>query len=214
MKPMYGPIHFSAIGFDRTDVIRGMVKELDLVREAGIIRLIDFLFVEKDMYGNVRALETTDLTPEQQIEFGAVVGGLIGLGAAGEEGMEAGMEAGAMAVAENDFGLSGADIQEVVEDIPAGTSAMIVLFEHTWALGIKEYAMNNGGFLIAQGLLHPSALIGVGMELRRAIDAEAALELEEARADEATKAAENRNRGTSTKKMGGSTGAKGTRKLH
>ena len=212
MKPMYGPIHFSAIGFDRTDVIRGMVRELDLVREAGIIRLIDFLFVEKDMYGNIRALETTDLTPEQQIEFGAVVGGLIGLGAAGEEGMRAGVEAGAMAVAENDFGLTGDDIQEICDDIPPGTSAMLVLFEHTWALGIKEYAMNNGGFLIAQGLIHPSALVGVGMELRRAIDAEAALELEEARADEAAERAEAQsNRGTSTKKMTGQTGAKGSR---
>jgi len=57
-KPKYGPIHFAAIGFNRTNVVRGMVEQLDLVREAGIIRLIDFLFVEKDDYGNIKALET------------------------------------------------------------------------------------------------------------------------------------------------------------
>lgn len=203
-KPKYGPIHFAAIGFNRTNVVRGMVEQLDLVREAGIIRLIDFLFVEKDDYGNIKALETTDLSHDEKMEFGAVVGGLIGLGAAGEEGMIAGMEAGAEAVAENDFGLSVEDIREVADDIPRGASAMLVLFEHTWALGIKEYALNNGGFLIAQGLLHPAALIGVGAELARAIEAEQALELEEAHEEEEAEkvaATGTKKRGTSTKKM-------------
>ena len=96
---MYGPIQLSVIGFDNEEVIGGLLDELDRVREFGIIRLIDFLFVAKDEEGDIAALEVTDLSDEERTEFGAVVGGLIGLGAAGAEGAVEGAVAGALAVA-------------------------------------------------------------------------------------------------------------------
>ncbi len=176
---MYGPIQLTVVGFDNDEIIGGLLDELDRVREFGIIRLIDFLFVAKDAEGNISALEVTDLTEEQRMEFGAVVGGLIGLGAAGAEGAVEGAVEGALAVAEHDFGLTAEEIQEVADRIPKGTSAVVVLFEHTWALRLKEYMLNSGGFLIAQGLIHPSALVSVGEELAAAVEAEKLLELEE-----------------------------------
>ena len=191
---MYGPIQFSVIGFDNDDVIDGLLYQLDLQRTAGTIRLVDFLFVAKDTYGNVYAREVSDLTEEEKEQFGAVVGGLIGLGAAGPEGAAVGAMAGEMAVAENDFGLLGEDIKEVVHDIPEGTSACVVLFEHAWARRIKEYVSDNGGVLLAQGLIHPAALIEVGEELGEAIEAEIALE-EELERDAATR------KGTSTEEL-------------
>ncbi len=205
---MYGPIQLSVIGFDRDDVAGGLLDQIDLVRELGIIRLIDFLFVEKDKFGNIEAMEVSDLTQEERMEFGAVVGGLIGLGAAGREGAEVGAVVGALAVAENDFGMTAEDIQEIADDIPKSSSALIVLFEHTWALGIKNYAFNNGGVLLAQGLIHPSALVEVGIELREAVEAEAALEAAEAEEEAASTRQSNlargkKSKGTSTKKMRG-----------
>ena len=181
---MYGPIQLTVIGFDNKEVIGGLLDELDRVREFGIIRLIDFLFVAKEEGGDIVALEVTDLSDEERTEFGAVVGGLIGLGAAGAEGAVEGAVAGALAVAEHDFGLSAEEVREVANRIPAGSSAVIVLFEHTWALRLKEYMLESGGFLVAQGLIHPSALVSVGEELAAVVAAETALEVEEALEEE------------------------------
>ncbi len=175
---MYGPIQLTVVAFDNDEVIGGLLDELDRVREFGIIRLIDFLFVAKDTDGNISALEVSDLDMEEMVEFGAVVGGLIGLGAAGVEGAEVGAVAGALAVAENDFGLTAEEVREVADRIPRGSSGVLVLFEHTWALRLKEYVVNAGGVLIAQGLLHPSALVEVGAELAAAVEAEELLERE------------------------------------
>ena len=175
----YGPMQLTVIGFDNDEIIGGLLDELDRVREFGIMRLIDFLFVAKDADGNIAALEVTDLDDAERMEFGAIVGGLIGLGAAGVEGAEAGAVAGALSVAEHDFGLSAEEIQAAADHIPAGGSAVVALFEHTWAVRLKEYILSNGGFLVAQGLIHPSALVEVGAELAVAVKAERALELEE-----------------------------------
>ncbi len=175
----YGPMQLTVIGFDNDEIIGGLLDELDRVREFGIIRLIDFLFVAKDADGNISALEVTDLDDAERMEFGAIVGGLIGLGAAGVEGAEVGAVAGALAVAEHDFGLSAEEIQEAADRIPAGGSAVVALFEHTWAVRLKEYILNSGGFLVAQGLIHPSALVQVGAELSAAVEAEKMLELGE-----------------------------------
>ena len=75
---MYGPVQFSAVAFEDLEDASDILQELDFVREVGIIRLIDFLFITKDKNGDVEALEATDLTEEEQIKFGAVIGGLIG----------------------------------------------------------------------------------------------------------------------------------------
>jgi uncharacterized membrane protein len=191
---MYGPIQFSVIGFDNDDIIDGLLYQLDLLRTAGTIRLVDFLFVAKDAYGNIYAREVSDLTQDEKEQFGAVVGGLIGLGAGGAEGAALGAALGEMAVAENDFGLLGSDIHEIIQDIPEGTSACVVLFEHAWARKIKEYAYDNGGVLLAQGLIHPAALVEIGEELADAIEAEIELE-EELEKEAATK------KGTSTEDL-------------
>ena len=94
---MYGPMQLSVIGFDNEEVIGGLLDELDRVREFGIIRLIDFLFVAKDEGGDIGSMEVTVLSDEERTEFGAVIGGLIGLGAAGAEGAVAGAVEGALA---------------------------------------------------------------------------------------------------------------------
>jgi len=96
---------------------------LNDAREKGIIRLVDAMGVGKDVDGNIIAIEVTDFGEEEIIEFGAVIGGLIGAGATGEKGMEAGAVAGAFAVAENDFGESHGRLMEIAQEIPPGKVA-------------------------------------------------------------------------------------------
>jgi hypothetical protein len=71
------------------------VKEL---RDNDLVRVIDALAVRKDVEGNVTKLHESQLSDEEAAAFGAVVGALIGLGAAGEEDMAAGAELGAATV--------------------------------------------------------------------------------------------------------------------
>jgi len=167
----YGPMHLVAIRFEDPDFQGKILEQLRLVREMGLIRLIDLQFVWKDENGDIAALEATDLSDEERIRFGAVVGGLIGLGAAGEEGMEAGIEAGALAVAERDYGISDEDIREIADAIPNNSAAGIMLFEHLWAIKLKEALIEAGAIPIAQGIVTPESLMMVGAELAAAVEA-------------------------------------------
>jgi len=166
-----GPLQLTVIGFDSSSVTSEIVEKLRAVRENGSIRVIDLLFVAKDEGGRITAMETTDLTKEEAMRFGAVIGGLIGLGAAGEAGAVAGAVEGAGAVAERDLGLSSSDIKLLADDLPPGSSALIVLFEHIWALELKEAIINANGVLLAQGLISPEALMGVSEELAACVEA-------------------------------------------
>lgn len=164
-------MHLLAVGFAEPDFHGQVLKELQRVREMGLIRLIDLQFIWKDENGDITALEATDLSEEERIRFGAVVGGLIGLGAAGEEGMEAGIEAGALSVAERDYGMTDKDIKEIADAIPTDSAAAIMLFEHLWAIKLKEALLDVGAIPLAQGIITPESLMMVGAELAAAVEA-------------------------------------------
>ncbi len=177
---MYGPIQFSIIAFDREDIAGTLIDKIQDVRVSGVIRLIDFLFINKGRNGIIKEYQTTDMTPEERQEWGAVVGALIGLGAGGEEGMEKGAAVGEYMVSQNDFGLLAEDLKLVLEeDLEPGMSAMVVLFEHAWAIPLKQTIVDNGGVLLAQGLVSPIDLINVGIALADAVEAEKQIEAED-----------------------------------
>jgi uncharacterized membrane protein len=164
-----GPIQMVAIGFDKAEFKGDILRELQAATERGDIRLIDLLVVYKDQDGNLVSAEVSGLTLDERMEVGAVIGGLIGLGAAGEEGMEAGALAGAMLVAdEYEYGMDADAIASIGEDIPAGGAGLLLLIEHRWALGLKRAIRGAGGIVLAQDMLSPEALVAVGKALAEA----------------------------------------------
>jgi uncharacterized membrane protein len=178
---MIGPMQLIAIGFESNENFRGdILRELDEVNNRGVIKLLDLLFVIKDQDGEVTSLEMSDLTEAEEIEYGALIGGLMGLGAGGAEGATGGMEAGILAAAENSIGLTAEDVQRLADDLEPGTSAAILLIEHTWAVGLKAALKAAGGHPLMQGFLTPEALLMVGQELEAITEAEAAIEAAEA----------------------------------
>ena len=82
----YGPIQIWTFAFDGNRFKGEILPELDRLKEADVIRLIDLLVVRKDGAGRVATLTASDLDWEEATSFGAMIGGLIGLGFAGEEG--------------------------------------------------------------------------------------------------------------------------------
>ncbi|HEV8191478.1 MAG TPA: hypothetical protein VGP82_08325 [Ktedonobacterales bacterium] len=163
-----GPVQLVVVGLPNENLQGRIARELHAASEAGSIRVLDALAIQKQQDGTIVSLGASDLTPDQRIEYGAIVGGLMGYGAAGEEGLEAGAEMGAAAFADQNFGFSKDDIQAVAQDIPAGTTGVLVLFEHRWAIPLKEAVQDAGGIVLAQGMVRPETLIGLGAQLAAA----------------------------------------------
>jgi len=154
-----GPVQLVVVEL-QNDKLQGQIaRELTKLREAGTVRIVDLLFAAKQQDGSLVILEDTDFTGEQRMAYGAVIGGLLGLEAgASEEEIEVDAEVGAMAFADRTFGLSEADIRDIATEIPRGKSALFILFEHHWAVGIKEAMQQGGGIIRAQGMVPPETL--------------------------------------------------------
>jgi uncharacterized membrane protein len=158
-----GPVQLLVVGFKHPDFQGEIREELDRLRDNDLVRVIDALAVRKDADGNAEALHTSQLSGDEQAAFGALVGGLIGLGAAGEEGFEIGAERGAEAVAERGGVLSDETAWDVLEEIPPDSAGLLVLLEHRWAIGLRDAIARAGGFRLASEFISPLDLIAIGL---------------------------------------------------
>jgi hypothetical protein len=116
----------------------------------GIIRLVDVVFVMKDANGATTTLEINDLPDELKEAFAAV--------------------------AEDAHGLfTPDDIATLTDTLPPNNSALIMLYEHLWAIRIKEALINANGVLIAQGRIPQEAHADIDDELDAQMEATAKL---------------------------------------
>ena len=157
-----GPVQMLILGIEDPKFKGEALAELQKLRDADIIRVIDALVVWKDAEGNVAVLKDTDLTKDEAMEYGAVIGGLIGLGMGGEEGLEAGAEAGAAAMEDGSL-IDDDDGWYAVDAIPPNTAAAIALFEHRWAIPFRDAIVRAGGFVLADEWIHAKDLVAVGL---------------------------------------------------
>ena len=158
-----GPVQLLVLGFKQPDFQGAIREELDRLRDNDLVRVIDALGVRKDADGNVDVLHESQLGGDEQAAFGALVGGLIGLGAAGEEGFELGAERGAEAVAERGGVFDEEMAWDVLEEIPADSAGLLVLLEHRWAIGLRDAIARAGGFRLASEFISPLDLVAIGL---------------------------------------------------
>jgi uncharacterized membrane protein len=166
---MYGPMQLIVIGFPDPNFHGQIRREMESAMEKGIIRLIDLLFIWKDNDGSLKSIEATQLDENERERLGAVVGGLIGYGAGGKEGAKIGMEEGSIAAAEENYGITEEDIEDIAVAIPEGSAAGVFIIEHLWAKSLKQALRDAGGVLLSQGMLSPELLVMVGEELKEAV---------------------------------------------
>jgi uncharacterized membrane protein len=157
-----GPVQMLVVGFDDPKFTGKILPELKRLREADVVRLIDLLVVQKDDEGELDVYRQTDFEQDEAMEFGAVVGALIGLGTGSEEGIEAGAVAGAEALEDSHL-LDESTVWYVADTIPNGTAAAIALIEHRWAIPLRQYILDAGGFALADEWIHPADLVALGM---------------------------------------------------
>jgi hypothetical protein len=159
-----GPIQGFVIGFPDNDLFEGRIaEELARLSDLGQIRIIDAVFVIRDD-GDVSVLSVSDLDDDQRAELRAVVGALVGLGVAGAEGAEAGAELGASVDADAP---SAAELlaAALLDDLPDGSSALVLAIEHLWAVPLRDAVRDAGGVVLAHRSLSAEDLIAFGMDL-------------------------------------------------
>ena len=166
---MYGPMQMLVITFKHPDVPLDLRNQLKKVREQGLVRMVDAVFVSKDEHADLTVLEGSDLDHDEAEFLGIMAGAFFGYGAAGDAGIEAGMEAGLVESEQGVFGLSEDDLFEIADRIPAGSSALFLLLEHVWAIGLKESVENSQGTVVANGWITPATLMTMGANAANSI---------------------------------------------
>jgi uncharacterized membrane protein len=165
-----GPVQLLVFGFERPRFGGRIAAELNRLKEQDLIRVIDALVVHKNAEGEVRDIQVTDLSPTESERFGAIIGGLIGLGAGGPETARAAAEAGMQMISDRGGHVFDPAEWDVLEDIPPDTAAALVLLEHRWAIPLRDTIREEGGVAIGDLWLHPRDLVAAGLLAAEALE--------------------------------------------
>jgi uncharacterized membrane protein len=158
-----GPVQLIVIGFSHPEFHGEIISELERLHDEQTVRVIDALAVHKDADGEIEVQHLSNLTKDEAIEVGSVIGALIGLGIEGEEGAAAGALVGAEAMAEGGHVLPEEEAWDVLAEIPNDSAAALILLEHHWAVPLRDAVVRAGGFRISDGFISPLALVDVGI---------------------------------------------------
>jgi uncharacterized membrane protein len=172
-----GPVQLLVLGFSHPNFHGEIIEELERLRESDTVRVIDALAVYKDADGELEVEHLSNLTKDEAVELGTVVGALVGLGIDDEEGMIAGAEAGGAGDGPQAF--RDADEWDVLADIPNDSAAALVLLEHHWAIPLRDAIMRAGGFRLGDGFISPLDLVAIGLMAAEEAEELAALETAE-----------------------------------
>jgi hypothetical protein len=129
---MKGPIDYIIVGFTGLKFDGSILKAIGDAVDAGTIRLLALSAIAKQKDGDVVELNIADVGDGYLVEFGEkhqVTNELI----------------------------TEDDRDEVGELLEEDTAAGLFIVEHLWALPIKKAIADSGGFLIADGRIHPEA---------------------------------------------------------
>jgi hypothetical protein len=174
-----GPIQVIVFGFDRTDQFKGeILEELRSLRSRGMIRVIDVFLAKKAEGGGLSSTELSWLSEEEKKEFGSVIRKLLEVG--GGESAAPQSRTEPIELAARSSGITPEDLRAAVAAIPPGKALGVLLFEHTWAIPLRDAIRRAGGRPLAQGFITPEGLMMVGAELEAITEAELAIEVSDA----------------------------------
>ena len=113
-----GPVEIVTIGFEEGRFDGSILEELTKVVEAGTITLIDGVVVRKSGEHEYDLAELSEIPDLQAI------------------------------AARVTSVLTDDDVDTVAEDLPVGSAAAVLVFEHTWVLPLRDAIVEAGGVLL------------------------------------------------------------------
>jgi Family of unknown function (DUF6325) len=138
-----GPLEYVVLGFEDDQFTSVVLPELNAIQESGLIRVVDLLFVSKWADETVAIQEVSELSEQELAPYEGLVEDLAGL-------------------------FTAEDVERLAGEIPPGTSAVIVLLEHSWTLRLADAVRKAGGVFFDGGMVAPDALEKVSAELAAA----------------------------------------------
>jgi hypothetical protein len=132
---MLGPIDYIVVSFKGNNFDGSILEELTKAAESGAIRVVDLLFIIKDVDGNVVMAEIDDQSDDLK-----------------EVAKLLGRDADLPLLSEDDAEKIGAKMAN-------DTSAGLLVIEHLWAKGLKGALINAGAELIDEGRIHPDLIV-------------------------------------------------------
>ena len=129
-----GPVDYLVVEFPGSKMTgEGLPLLVDLV-DQGIIRILDLVFVSKDLDGTVAGIAVADLDGDGELDLAIF------------EGVSSGL-------------LDEDDVSEAASVLEPGSSAGILVYENTWAAPFAAALRRGGAQLVAGGRIPVPALV-------------------------------------------------------
>jgi len=141
-----GPLEYVVIKFEGNRFTGEILPQIKASQQKGIIRLVDLLFVKKDEQGNIQANEVDDLGEEVAAAYEDLTRDLQGL-------------------------FTAEDVQAIAAGLPVNSSVAVALFEHTWAVDLRDAIVRANGVLLSGGIVRQDMLDTLNTELEAAVSA-------------------------------------------
>jgi hypothetical protein len=129
-----GPIDYLVVEFPGSRMTgEGLPLLVDLV-DSGIIRILDLVFVKRELDGSVTAAEIADFDHDGQLDLAVFQGASSGL-------------------------LGQDDVEEAASVIEPGNSAGVLVYENVWAGPFAAALRRGGAQLVASGRIPVQAIL-------------------------------------------------------
>jgi len=129
-----GPIDYLVVAFPGNRMTgEGMPLLIDLV-DRGIIRILDLLFIRKELDGSVSGMELADFDQDGELDLAVFEGATSGL-------------------------LGADDIEHAASVLDPGSSAGVLVYENLWAAPFAAALRRSGGQLVASGRIPVQAAL-------------------------------------------------------
>jgi hypothetical protein len=135
-----GPLEYTVIGFTGNEFDGSIAREIGRVVENGTIRIVDAVGLMKDAQGDVAIIEIDAKADPRFQSIAPLLKDRMGL-------------------------FTPEDLATIALSLPEETAALVVLFEHRWAVHVKEAIAAAGGQLIARSVIPPEILEDAAAEL-------------------------------------------------
>ena len=129
-----GPVSYLIVEFPGNKMTGDGLQELVDLTDRGIIRILDLVFVTRELDGSIEAIEVTDLDHDGELDLVVFEGAGSGL-------------------------LDETDLADAESAIEPGSAAGILIFENTWAARLTKAMRAGGAELVAAGYIPQDALL-------------------------------------------------------
>jgi hypothetical protein len=137
-----GPVSYTVVAFPGNKFNGNIAPEIEKLVVNQAVRIIDLVFVAKDEAGDTVSLEFDQM--DELAAFNDIEGEVGGL-------------------------INAEDLDHVAANLPAGNSALVIVWEDLWALPLTDAVRESGGVVIDSARIPPALVEAALAELAQAL---------------------------------------------